>query len=65
MVLARTTPSGSVLATGRDTVDRRIQADLCRLFRMHEAEADVPVSGLLFPDVRLMPLSGERGADVA
>lgn len=55
MVLARTAPHGFVLAAGYDIVDRRIQADLCRFSRMHEAEADIPISGLLFSHVCRIP----------
>ena len=64
VVLARAAAPWPGVAARYDVVDGRIQADLRRFLRMHEAEADVPLLDLLFLDVRFtVPRDGEEGAD--
>ena len=51
MVLARTAAPRLGVTAGYNVADRWIQADLRRFLRMHEAEANIPLSSLLFLDV--------------
>ena len=51
MVLARAAAPRLGVTAGYNVADRWIQADLRRFLRMHEAEANIPLSSLLFLDV--------------
>lgn len=52
LVSDRETPSGFVAPAGYHPAHYRFQADLRRITRVHEAEANVLVSYLLFPHGR-------------
>lgn len=43
--------TGACVAAPYIPLDNRLQADVHRLERMHEAQTDIPVSDILFSDV--------------